>query len=426
MKNTIQRATSYWILSALWLGTMAWGFRILAHSNGSKAAWAACAALAATTLGLLMRKPWARQVGLLLLVGLMLFKIYGLATSGVTVQRIVYLAALGITAYGLWKKPNTGFFGDEPAKKADDDEKAPKPIISLVHLRSQARYLETPVLAHALSEAWGLKVVPTQGEDTEDADGFVGGESPYFIVTIVKPTLMAFTVLNHDTPYFDEPDEVAARTSNLRFAQVIREHTSWLAVDLVHTQEDASIHEEAYKFIGKAVSALADDSVVALYCPQHGYFNLWSPELETLLCGDRPLDALSAEVKAPVIGVPDGEAIEKAIEEARRRWPEFVSAYQNRAPGDDRFLVKARFVGEDAEAEHMWMTVFGLEPEYVHGHLMNEPIHTTKLKKGALVEVPVADVSDWICADVQGEPLGNFTHRAVAAAARHKSEADVS
>ena len=65
--------------------------------------------------------------------------------------------------------------------------------------------------------------------------------------------------------------------------------------------------------------------------------------------------------------------------------------------------------------------VFGLEPEYVHGHLINDPIHTTKLKKGSQVEVPAADVSDWVCPDSDGNPLGNFTQQAVAEAARRKS-----
>lgn len=186
----------------------------------------------------------------------------------------------------------------------------------------------------------------------------------------------------------------------------------------MQVKDTAVDQDDAYRMIGKAVSALADDDVMAIMCPQHRFFNLWSPELEKLLCGNSPLDALREEVKAPVFGVPSDEAIANAIVEARRRWPEFATAFKNRAPDDERFIVKPAFVGEDGQTEHMWLQVFGLEPEYVHGHLVNHHMHTSKLKQGSQVEVPVAEISDWVCPDAEGNALGNFTHEAVKAAAK--------
>lgn len=216
---------------------------------------------------------------------------------------------------------------------------------------------------------------------------------------------------------------MAAKVPNLRFAQIIRDHAAWLAVDLMEAMDTKVGQDEAYRMIGKAISALADDDVMAILCPQHHFFNLWSSELESLLCGDAPLEALQEEVKAPVIGVPDGDAIENAIAEARLRWPEFVAVFKNRQPDDERFIVKAPFKGEDGQVEHMWLQVFGLEPEYVHGHLVNHPMHTTKLKQGSQVEVPVQDISDWVCPDAEGNPLGNFTQKAISLAAKQKAEA---
>ena len=122
------------------------------------------------------------------------------------------------------------------------------------------------------------------------------------------------------------------------------------------------------------------------------------------------------EVKAPVIGVENGADIEEAVAEARRRWPEFVASFRARQPGDDRFIVKAPFTSEENRTEHMWIEVFALEPEYVHGHLMNEPFHCKKLKKGAQVEVAVSDVSDWLCPDAEDKLIGNFTNRVIKAA----------
>jgi uncharacterized protein YegJ (DUF2314 family) len=228
-----------------------------------------------------------------------------------------------------------------------------------------------------------------------------------------KPTVAMFLVHNHDKNYFDEPEEAAGKVPNLRFAEIIRDHTAWLAVDLVQVKDTELVQDEAYRLIGKAISTLADDDVMAILCPQHHFFNLWSAELEKILCGDSPLDALREEVKAPVIGVPDGDAIENAIAEARRRWPEFAAIFKNRQADDERFIVKAPFTGEDGKVEHMWLQVFGLEPEYVHGHLVNHPMHTTKLKQGSQVEVLVSEVSDWVCPDAEGNPLGNFTHQAI-------------
>lgn len=378
------------------------------------------AGLAILSLGLLGKKTWARWLAIGLLALSCLSKAASLFVKGFTWTQALYALGMGFLAYHLWKQPDNGFFdevlgGEEETAKDAEDSK--EPMISLVHLRQQQRYLEASVLANAFSEAWGLEIFGGAGEPPDDADGVVAGNGPFYIVIVRKPIFSMFVVHNHDQSYFEKPDEVADGVPNRRFAEVIREHTSWLSVDLMRTDESSVGQEEAYRMIGKAVSALADDDVMAILCPQHNYFNLWGTDLEKLLCGDSPLDALKKEVKAPVYGVQDGEAIEKAIATAREKWPEFVAAFKSREAGDERYLVKASFIGEDDEAEHMWLQVFGLEPEYVHGHLLNEPMHTTKLKKGSQVEVGVSDISDWICPDAEGNMLGNFTNRVVEAAA---------
>lgn len=366
-----------------------------------------------------MKQRWARLAGTAALIWITASKIHGLIVREFTWRQMLIAAGLGALAYYLWKEPDSGLLDDfsggnapEPADEKEED----KPVISLVHLRSQPRYLEAQVLANALSEAWGLHIISGEGEE-EGSDGFVVGDNPLFFIWLKKPVFAMFMVHNRDTSYFDDPEEVASHVPNLRFAEIIREHSAWLAVDLMQVKDTEVGQDEAYRLIGKAVSALADDDVMAILCPQHRFFNLWSPELEKLLCGDSPLDALREEIKAPVIGVPNGEAIEQAIAEARQRWPEFVEIFKKRQPDDERFIVKAPFTGDDGQVEHMWMQVFGLEPEYVHGHLVNHPMHTTKLKQGSQVEVPVATISDWVCPDAEGNPLGNFTHKAISQAA---------
>lgn len=425
MKAWINRITANWNVVAALLGLWAFFAYLVARVLHSVPFWALFILLVATVIGLLFRLALARSMAILILILAALNKVVSLFTNGFTWRQALYATGIAALAYYFWKEPDNGLLDDwgggEKNDKQDGKEEAEgsdEPMISLVHLRQQPRYLEAAVLANALSEAWGLEIFGGDGEPSEDGAGVVAGNSPFFMVIVRKPSFCIFSVHNHDRNYFDEPEEVAKGVTNRRFAEVIREHSSWLSVDLVRIEDSSVAQDEAYRMIGKAVSALADDDVMAIVCPQHNFFNLWTTELEEVLCGEWPLDAMKREVKAPVYGVPDGDAIEDAIQQARERWPEFVAAFKIREPGDERYLVKARFVGEDDEAEHMWVQVIGLEPEYVHGHLCNDPMHTKKLKQGSQVELPVADVSDWVCPDAEGNPLGNFTHQAVMNAAK--------
>jgi uncharacterized protein YegJ (DUF2314 family) len=426
MKSLFNSLTSGWNFAALLLGLSAWIWYLQARITKSPLIWGIFAFFCIVILGLVMRKQWARKLGLALILWVIASKVYGLVFHKFISNQLIYAVSLGFIGYGLWKKPDNGLIDDFTEDSTDDDNRDSasdnEPMISLVHLRSQQRYLEQAVLANALSEAWGLSIGSEEG-DLENADGFVTGENPTFIVVVNKPTLAVFIVHNRAINYFDDAHEIAAKVPNLRFAEIIREHSAWLAVDLIQAGKSKVDEQEAYRLIGKAICSLADNDVMAIFCPQNHFFNLWSDTLEGILCGPTPLDALREEVKAPVIGVPDGSTIENAIGEARNRWQEFVILFQSRKPDDDRFLVKAPFLGENGQVEHMWLQVFGLEPEYVHGHLLNDPMHTTKLKKGAQVEVAVAEISDWICADAEDNPLGNFTHLALKNAMETKHSA---
>ncbi len=420
MKALAIRLTSDRVLTAVLLGFLAYVSATIAMQTDQPIWWAGTAICGAVGVGLLARQRWAELTAIGLLLAIVLGKVFRLINEGWSWKQALFAVGISMIAYGLWKNPDSGFFSnDEDDTPADAG--GSEPMISLVHLRSSQRYLEPVVLAHALSDAWGIRIAGPD-DDPEQADGFVAGDNPLFIVMVQKPSSAVFMVHNHDQSYFDEPGEVAGKVPNLRFAEVIRDHNAWLAVDLMRAGETALEEAAAYQMIGKAVAILADDDVMAIVYPQHNYFNLWSDDLESMLCGDEPLEALLKEVKAPVYGVPDGDLIENAITEARERWPEFVEVFQSRSPGDERFLVKARFEGDDGEVEHMWFQVFGLEPEYIHGHLINDPLHTSQLKNGSQVEVPVTDVSDWICPGPNDEPLGNFTHQAVVAAANATSE----
>lgn len=441
MKPLLSRPYVSWYLTAGVLGLWAAKVFIEARKVAPGPLWLLGIALGCVTAGLIERRSWARLSALLALgVGAVL-QVRALLVSGLTVSTILQLVGLVLLAVMLWKQsppwrrdaPASDALEQEPGAAAaltpatataapTDTAHLPKTedagaILSLVHLRRQQRGLDALLLAKALSRAWQLKIVPEEDAHALLADGFVAGSSPVFIVIVNRPVQATFVVNNHANSYFENAARVAAAMPNMRLAQIIHEHAGWLSVDLMRVKAGQLGQDEAYKLIGQAVAALADDAALAILCPQHRFFNLWSPELARTLCSSHPLEALRQEVKPPVIGVTETEAIAQATTEARERWPEFVACFQQRNPERDAFLVKAPFAGDSGQQEHMWVRVLTLGEAEVTGRLTNDPLYSSQLKKGDAVAVPVGDVSDWLCADAHGQPVGNFTQQAVARAA---------
>jgi uncharacterized protein YegJ (DUF2314 family) len=421
MKQAINWLTKPRIMAALWLAMLAWIWNMATLLPGFSWAWVVVVACVVAGAGLLLRLGWARWLAIALLSLAALNYAFRLATNGLTSGRLLAGFATAWLAWSLWKRPEQGHFDDEEPDTEDPD---PEPAVSLVLLRSSPRYLEPVILAHALSNAWGLKIYAHHGSEPPASptlpgyDGFVADTGPFYIAFVTKPSNAFFVIHNHEANYFDDPEAMAAKVPNLRFRDVIRNHQAWLSVDLLDNASPA-IMAQAYHFIGKAISALADDATLALLCPQQSYFNLWSEALDEKLCGPDPLSAFKEEVKAPIIGVKEDSGVAEATAEARRRWPEFAEAFQRRGKDGGPFIVKAPFTTGD-HTEHMWLEVFALEPEYVHGHLANDPFYHPTLKKGSQVEVPVTEVSDWVFPE-NDEPVGNFTGRIVNQARRAES-----
>jgi uncharacterized protein YegJ (DUF2314 family) len=430
MKRAINWLTTNRMLAVLWLALLGWIWGYVSAVMGVPWAWVVVVACVAGITGLLLRQEWGCWLAIVLLALGAANATATLVTKGWKLNRFVIAISTAFVAWGLWRKPDEGFFDDDGEDKdhgeseKDDETSEPSTLISLVLLRSSQRYLEPLILAHALSDAWGLKLRVHDNEDADDgnenddSDGFVTEmpagfpqPGPVFMVFVSRPSTAFFLVHSHEGNYFDEPETVAADIPNLRFADAVRHHHAWLSVDLLEKSSSAVPSEDVYRWIGKAIVALADDATLALLCPQHQYFNLWSEALEEQLCSPDPLSAFQREVKAPIVGVSDESGIRDAIAEARQRWPEFVAAFQRRQKEGPPFIVKAPFITDD-HTEHMWLEVFALEPEYVHGHLVNDPFYHPRLKKGSQVEVPVGEITDWVFAENE-KAVGNFTGRAV-------------
>ena len=113
-----------------------------------------------------------------------------------------------------------------------------------------------------------------------------------------------------------------------------------------------------------------------------------------------------------------------AFEEARATfryfWRELAWERRRIIPGLDLAAIKAPFSDEGKKTtkkkaapgapkvEQMWVQDVGFDGERVTGTLLNEPHHLTSIAAGDAVELPLAELSDWMYV-VGGEVQGAYT-----------------
>ena len=131
-----------------------------------------------------------------------------------------------------------------------------------------------------------------------------------------------------------------------------------------------------------------------------GWINSWvhgKPDLE-------PSDRSS-----PPTRIEDDPRLAAAVEEARRRWPEFTAALARRRP-EQTFAVLAP-IREGDKVELVWLSDVGLEGDHVSGRLDNEPVELKQVRRGDRLQVLQTEVVDWSFED--GETMhGDFTSKA--------------
>jgi uncharacterized protein YegJ (DUF2314 family) len=272
-----------------------------------------------------------------------------------------------------------------------------EPPVSLVLLLRQPLQLDAAGLARAAAAAFGVEV---RAGDS-DAAASVVGASPHFLAQLPDRLL---SVHNAALPYFDNPAAVAAGLPELRLREAVARHRAWLSVECLHADSDGG---DPYLAVARLAAALIDGDCLALCVPARRRIYVCEDGLRVKLRGPDPLGALESGGPAPVVGIsPNDPRLLAAVREAKRRWPEFVAAFEQRESGQI-FSVKVP-VREGKQTEFMWLSVSALENEMIYGRLDNEPVAMKRLHAGDRLRLPVRDLNDWLY--TRGDTLaGGFT-----------------
>lgn len=358
--------------------------------------------------GLWFRQRWARWMGFVAAAIFTSLRLYSLSHE-LTLNGGMWLLFSLWCVWILWewdvREANDGETEVGETEEGETEEK----MISLVQLLREPRYLDAQILAGLASRAWGRAVTASvEGQDKNrpmaEGDPCVLGESPNFIVVCDG---LFFSILNVAGPYVPDVQSAANSTSNLRIRQPLVEHRAWLSIDVIGGDHDPESLVKAYRYIGKLHAEMIDENCLAIFLPDRSRLYPMEPGMEAKLRADDPLAALEAHLPLPVIQVADDDPrMRAAVDEARRRWPEFIRAFDRR-DGNDSFAVKAPI--SDAEhIEYMWLIVAAIENNIAYGRVDNDPLNVQGVKPGDIRRVSGSEIWDWMYLE-GGEMVGGFS-----------------
>jgi uncharacterized protein YegJ (DUF2314 family) len=299
------------------------------------------------------------------------------------------------------------------AGREEDDETR---LISFVALLAEPAHLESHTIARLASEAWNAEL---SAEEESGADGFVVG-SP--VTMFIRYGEKMFFLNMFDRPYVENVEEVASQIADMRLSSLFRNHRAWISVDatgITHDSPDSEIRE-AYRLCGWLMSKLVDANTLALLIPDQERIYPSGEKLEELLKGPDPFAAVTEESYAPVVEVDgDDPRMQAAVEEARRRWPEFVAAFEARGPA--AFSVKSPITAR-GNTEFIWIEVTAIENDTIYGTLANDPMDLGSLRLGSRVKTTAAELNDWLFFDESDEMQGGFTIKVVEAISKERAK----
>ncbi|MFO1512752.1 MAG: DUF2314 domain-containing protein [Verrucomicrobiota bacterium] len=109
-----------------------------------------------------------------------------------------------------------------------------------------------------------------------------------------------------------------------------------------------------------------------------------------------------------VISVEDDDAeMNAAIAKARGMLPHFWQVFEKPSPGESDFALKVKITDKNG-TEHFWANEIKRQNGKIMGTINNDPNTVKTVKLGSRIEIPEADISDWMYMR-GGKMVGNFT-----------------
>lgn len=161
----------------------------------------------------------------------------------------------------------------------------------------------------------------------------------------------------------------------------------------------------AYQTVGKLMAQLGSTDVGLILDPETGQVQAYDSSALAMLQGDDPRQATTT---ATLQTVQDNPAMEAAIAEARKHFPEFRKRVEAGAEGEFFYIKMAFPVKGKNASELMWVEVSRLEGNQIEGKLSNDPVEDTGYKYGDPVAATVDQVQDWCVSDEQDQTLAGY------------------
>jgi uncharacterized protein YegJ (DUF2314 family) len=111
-----------------------------------------------------------------------------------------------------------------------------------------------------------------------------------------------------------------------------------------------------------------------------------------------------------VISVEDSNPeMNRAIAQARELLPEFWKIFEHPQHGEQDFALKVKITDKHG-TEHFWAIDVERKDGKIRGTINNDPDIVKNVKLGQRLEIPEADISDWLFVR-EGKMVGNYTMR---------------
>ncbi len=275
-------------------------------------------------------------------------------------------------------------------------------LVSIVMLSETPREISESMVRGAARRALGGDVEVVSLPTPEEL-GIVG-----LVVNSIEHGM--YYVISSTRPYVEDPEADSAMYENEHAREAFAKHKAWISVDATGGLPKKDQIDSVMKCVARLAAELLDDSCSMLYATATERVALNGPGIEAKLRGDDPLSIFGDdEVNTPIIHVDKSlAAVNKAMETARKRWPEFVEAFARIGP-DGNALVKGKFC-EGEESEYMWVKAESANAQNATGVLLNSPAHVKSIKKGHRVTIQFEDIADWAFME-KGEQKGMFVER---------------